>query len=311
MKKVLAVTIGVLAMLSLASTAQAGGGEASGTFTFDLGTAAGSTSLFGQLRNDGSVNGQISFSAAVDSSGEACAQVIVGYTDGEQPIYANVCEPTGNDPDNGVTMFRENVPLNFLIDCMVISGTRAAMSGTIVDESSAFNGLHTILAVESTSNNDGFTWGVYPTKHVNTNAKDYDLCPYDPSLTMTTDGCGDGCVIGDQPASCFATQDQTGAYVAPNNPDTGATLTYAASDYELCPYPPDELLGTVVPADPHNYPCFNGNTNPDPNGRPAGIPVDALPANTITKCSSFPLFSYPMTPIPHGGGNKVTVKNNS
>jgi hypothetical protein len=308
MKSVLALTIGVLAMLALASTAQAGGGEASGTFTFALGTAAGTTSFFGQARNDGSVNGQVSFSAAVDSSHEACAQVIVGYTDGEQPIYAEVCEPIGNDPGSGVTMIRENVPLNFLIDCMVISGTRAAMSGTIVDESSAFNGLHTILAVESTSNNDGFTWGVYPTKHVNTNAKDYDRCPYDPALTMTNEGCGEfDCP---PPPSCVAQQDQTGAYVAPNNPDTGATLTYAASDYELCPYPPDELLGTTVPPDPHNYPCFNGGS-PDPHGRQAGIPVDALPINTITKCDSFPLFSYPMTPVPHGGGNKVSVKNNS
>lgn len=298
MKNGFGLLVCALALLAFASTAQSdqgqnGGGEASGNFTFDLGTAAGTTSLFGQLRNDGTVNGQISFNAEIDVSGEVCQQ--------------DVCEPTGETDDScdaceqsvQVSMFRETVGLNFLIDRMVLDGNRACMSGTINDES-PFNGLHTILAVENASGNDGFTWGIYKTKTVNTNAKDYEFCyrGYSPP-----DDCG-------ELNNCPVPSPGCVAFEGPPPPDDpGAGLTYVASDYELCPYPPpsDNPPYNFVPEDPNNHPCYTGN--PDPHGGPAGIPV--LATLTITHCESFPLFSYPMTPIPHGGGNKLNVKQNS
>jgi hypothetical protein len=291
MKNGLGLLVCALSLLAFASTAQSGGGEASGTFTFDLGTATGTTNFFGQLRKDGTVNGQISFNATVDDSGEACE--LVPVQSGDNTILVPVCEPTG------ITA-RTSVPLDFLIDCMVIANNRAAMSGTIVGDS-PFAGLHTILAVENASGNDGFTWGVYKTKTVNTNAKDYDFCP-----NYTPPDCGE-LDCPPPPTGCINGQD-------PQNPsntgDTGATLSWAATDYELCPYPPPSDTQNNVPPDPHNYVCFGGH-DPDPNGYLTGIPVLATPAHTITRCDSFPLFTYPMTPVPHGGGNKVNVKLNS
>jgi hypothetical protein len=288
MKSILSVIVCAFSLLAFASTAQSDNGDASGTFTFDLGTAAGTVNFSAHLpHKDDPASGQISFNAAVDVSDEVCWNV-AGV---EQPPQY-VCEPLGDYTGEGLP--QENVVLNLLIDRMVITDNRAAMSGTITGES-PFAGLHTILAVENAGGNDGFTWGVYKTKVVNTNAKDYDRCPnYTPP-----DDCGEfdcpppptGCVNG------------TGG---PD--DTGATLTYTASDYELCPYPPPSNTQNNVPEDPRPgfYTCYTGA--PDPNGRPAGIPVQAT--ETITTAESFPLFTYPMTPVPHGGGNKISVKDN-
>jgi hypothetical protein len=291
MKNGLGLLVCALSLLVFASTAQSDNGNASGTFTFDLGTAAGTVNFAAQIdHKTGTASGQISLHATIDVSGEACQQVPV--QSGDSTILVDVCEPTGNTTPTPVA-------LDFLIDNMVLVNNRAAMSGTILDESSPFFHQHTILAVENTSGNDGFTWGVYKKKFVNTTATDYDFCPAPP------DNCGefdcpppdcrfDGLVINDQNV--------------PSN-----QLTYTASDYELCIYPPPTntcnfLDPSPCPAgDPHNYTCFTGA--PDPNGRPAGIPVDAI--HTLINADSFPLFTYPMTPIPHGGGNKLTVKDNS
>ena len=292
MKNILCLTVCMLSLLAFASTAQSGGGEASGTFAFDLGTAAGTVNFSGELEKDGTVSGQISFNATVDASGETCQPVNVGTE--EQPVYVDVCEPTGNDPENGAVMSRTSVPLNLLIDRMVIADNRAAMSGTIVGDS-PFAGQHTILAVESASNNDLFTWGVYKTKTVNTNAKDNDFCqgPPDPLLCENSESC--------PIPACFCDGIEVNEVCTP-----GSSQSWTATDYELCLYPPPSDTENFVPADPHNYVCFTGS--PDPNGKPAGIPV--LATHTITHADSFPLFTYPMTPIPHGGGNKVKIKEN-
>ena len=288
MKNGLGLLVCALTLLAFASTAQSDGGDASGTFTFDLGTATGTVNFFGHLAHkDQPASGQISLHATIDVSDEVCWNV-AGVE--EPPQY--VCEPIG---DTGQGLPRENAALNFQIDRMVVAVNRAAMSGTIVGDS-PFAGLHTILAVENASGNDGFTWGVYKTKVVNTTATDYDFCPnYTPP-----DNCGefdcppppacnfDGRVINDQNVPSYQ-------------------LTYAASDYDLCPYPPPTDTDNFLPAgDPHNYTCFTGA--PDPHTLPAGIPI--LATQTITDALSFPLFTYPMTLIPHGGGNKVSVKPN-
>jgi hypothetical protein len=290
MKKLLGFGLCALTLLAFASTAQSDGGDASGTFAFDLGTATGTVNFFGHLAHkDDPATGQISLHATIDVSGETCQPVNVGTE--ENPIYVDVCEPTGNTTPT-------TVALDFLIDRMVVVDNRAAMSGAITGDS-PFNGQHTILAVENASGNDGFTWGVYKTKVVNTNAKDYDFCqgPPDPGVCENSENCPTPSCFCDGVVVCQGESCQC-------NP--GAALTYTATDYELCLYPPPSDTENFVPPDPHNYVCFTGA--PDPNGRPAGIPV--LATQTITDALSFPLFTYPMTPIPHGGGNKVTVKPN-
>ena len=286
MKNFLSLTVCALSLLAFASTAQSDNGDASGTFTFGLGTAAGTVNFAGHLAHkDDPATGQISFNATIDASDETCE--LVPVQSGDNTVLVPVCEPNGN-------LQPTTVALDFLIDRMVIADSRAAMSGTISGDS-PFAGLHTILAVENASGNDGFTWGVYKTKVVNTTATDYDFCP---NFTPP-DNCGefdcppppacnfDGLVINDQNVPSYS-------------------LTYTATDYDLCPYPPPSDTQNNVPPDPHNYVCFTGQ--PDPNGRPAGIPV--LATQTLTNALSFPLFTYPMTLIPHGGGNKITVKNN-
>jgi hypothetical protein len=284
MKNGLGVLVCALSLLALASTAQSGGQEASGTFAFDLGTATGTVNFAAQAPH-GTPSGQISLHATIDISGEACQQVNVGTE--ENPDIRNVCEPTGSTTPT-------NVALDLLIDHMVVVNNRAAISGTITGDS-PFNGQHTILAVEDgNGSNNGFTWGVYKPKFVNTLATDYDFCPTPPPNCVQEENCPpcrfDGLVINDQNV--------------PSN-----QLTYTASDYELCIYPPPTdtcnfLDPFPCPAgDPHNYTCFTGA--PDPNVRPAGIPVEAI--HTLINADSFPLFTYPMTPIPNGGGNKLTV----
>jgi hypothetical protein len=308
MKKVLCLTVCALSLLAFASTAQSDGGDASGTFTFGLGTAAGTVNFAGHLAHkDDPASGQISFNAAIDVSDEVCWNVANVE---DPPRY--VCEPLGDYTGEGLPR-NNNVALNFLIDRMVVVDNRAAMSGTISGDS-PFAGLHTILAVENASGNDGFTWGVYKTKifrndgdpepHlVSLTGLDYDFCPaYTPP-----DNCGEfDCP---PPPAC----NFDGRVIDDHNV-LGPMLTYAASDYELCSYPPPTIDGNFLGpvsegnqgGDPHNYQCSPGA--PDPHVRPAGIPVEAT--QIITTAESFPLFTYPMTLIPHGGGNKVSVKPN-
>src|SRR5713226_6394526 len=112
MKNGLGLSVCALALLAFASTAQSDGGDASGSFTFDLGTAAGTVNFFGHLAHkDQPASGQISFNATVDASDETCEPVNVGTV--ENPIYVYVCEPNGNTQPT-------LVDLNFLIDRMVV-----------------------------------------------------------------------------------------------------------------------------------------------------------------------------------------------
>ena len=276
MKNILCLTVCALSLLAFASTAQSGVAQATGSFQFDLAGAAGTVNFDSHIYADGTADGQMSFTATVDTG----------------------------DPGTGDTV-ASNIALTVQFDCVVVNGNRAAMSGTIVDESSPFNGQHAILAVESASNNDGFTWGVYKQKVVNTNAKDYEFC--DRGYTPPND-CGELNICPVPGTACVAVEGP------PPPDDSGATMIYTASDYELCPYPPPSDTENFLPAgDPHDYVCFFGGptlNNPnDPNATSAGIPISAT--QTLTNADSFPVFSYPMTPVPHGGGNKVTVKNNS
>jgi hypothetical protein len=297
MKTVLGLVVCAISLLTFASTAHSGGAEASGDFAFALGTAAGTVHFAGHIDPHTGPTGQITLNATVDVSGEECHSVPV--QSGDNTILVPVCEPIGEDTENGAFMSQETVTLNFLIDRMVVVDGRAAMSGTINDES-PFNGLHTILTVEDAGGNDGFTWGIYKTKLVNTNAKDFEFCyrGYVPP-----DDCGELNICPVPSTSCFAVEGP------PPADDPGAGMTWTASDYELCPYPPNNNTQNNVPPDPRpgHYTCYTGAL--DPHGKLAGIPVEAT--LTITDAESFPLSSYPLTPVPNGGGNKIQVKDNS
>src|SRR5438552_15852581 len=125
MKKGLGLLVCALTLLSFASTAQSDNGDASGTFTFSLGTAAGTVDFAAHLpHKDNPATGQISFSAALDVSDEVCWNVANVE---EPPQY--VCEPLGDNTGGGLP--RENAALNLQIDRMVLADNRAAMSGTI------------------------------------------------------------------------------------------------------------------------------------------------------------------------------------
>ena len=57
MKNILCLTVCALSLLAFASTAHSGGAEASGNFTFDLGTATGAVDFTGVVKNNGTVSG--------------------------------------------------------------------------------------------------------------------------------------------------------------------------------------------------------------------------------------------------------------
>src|SRR5207244_5547039 len=110
MKKGLGLLVCALTLLAFASTAQSDGGDASGTFAFNLGTAAGTVNFFGHLAHkDDPASGQISLHATIDVSDETCQQVPV--QSGDNIILVDVCEPNGNTQPTPVA-------LDFLIDRM-------------------------------------------------------------------------------------------------------------------------------------------------------------------------------------------------
>lgn len=263
MKNILSLTVCALSLLAFASTAQSGGAEASGDFTFAVGTATGAVQFDSVIKgNDGSIHGQMLFTATIDIGVESCT--------GEN------CQPEGTG--NTVS---SNIAVTAQFDCMVVAGNRAVMSGQINSPTdSPFFGQQTILVAEVnvagiSPSTDAFAWGVYKPKVTNPNLplpSDYDFCPAaDPESEVTPPCFFDGLVINDH-----------------NVP--GALLTWTATDYELCPAPSDENP---------NPPC-----TPDPNAFTTGL--STIP--TTTHCDSFPLSSYPLNLIPHGGGNKVSVK---
>lgn len=150
-------------------------------------------------------------------------------------------------------------------DCMLANKNQAAMSGVITSASvKEYVGHRTTLMVEDNgAAGDGFTWGVYqpmdPTVHKQLlTAQDYEYCPApDPDGKL------------------------------PCETDPGASMTWEASDYELCPYPTRE--------DP-NPPCEK-----DPGAYKAGLSTTP----TVVDCESFPLTSYPLNTIERGFGDVV------
>src|SRR5262245_11551183 len=121
MKSLLCLTVCALSLLVLASTAHSGGAEASGDFSFELGTATGQVSFTGVVKNDGTVNGSMSFTATMEVGNPA---VETSTCTGEGETRQCTSEPDGDT-------IPTTVALGFQLDCMLVNGNRAAMSGTV------------------------------------------------------------------------------------------------------------------------------------------------------------------------------------
>jgi hypothetical protein len=260
MKSILSLIVCAFSVLALASTAQSKDSQANGNFDFSTQGATGSI-VFEANGNEAGVTGQMTFNATV----------VVGTEDGE-------------------TTTTTDVAIGAQFDCMLVDNNQAALSGAITSSSipavypvgkpvtlfvvDKVEGIHPIV--------DGFAWGVYKPNFKNLTASDYDFCPTPSEFTPD---CGEESCP--PPASCsYDGVSQCEGESCTNTP--GASLTWTATDYDLCPAPSDENP---------NPPCAS-----DPNGFTEGIP--AIP--TAVSCESFPLSSYPVSFV---DGNKIQVKN--
>jgi len=199
--------------------------------------------------------GTVIFSSAIDARGSVQGQMSFTATvDIGDPEGSGKAEPT-------------KIGFTAEFDCMLAHKNQAAMSGVITTSNvQEYVGQRTTMMVADNGvDGDAFTWGVYqpmdPTVHKQIlTAQDYEYCPAaDPDSK--------------EPPRCET--------------DPGASLTWEASDYELCPDPTRENP---------NPPCEK-----DPGAYKAGLSTTP----TIVDCESFPLASYPLNEIRRGGGDIV------
>jgi hypothetical protein len=156
MKSVVRVVVCALSVLAFAPAAQSNSWEAKGDFEFDLEGATGEVQFMGNIKDDGTVEGQMSLAATVD--------VLENPEDTGEPVQVNLTIEAG-------------------FDCMLVHDGRAAMSGVITAASvPGYVGRQTLLVVAKNvdgiqPSTDAFTWGVYQPNFVNLSATDYDFCP--------------------------------------------------------------------------------------------------------------------------------------
>src|SRR5262249_41160875 len=155
--------------------------------------------------------------------------------------------------------------------------SRAAMSGVIASSSlPGYVGQQVLLAVVDKIDDieppvDAFAWGVYQ--------------PTDPQVYQR--------LLTAQDAEYCPAPDPESEFTPPCNVDNGASLTWVASDYELCPNPTEE------------------NPSPDCTPDPGAFTTGLSTTPNVVDCQSFTLSSYPLNLVPRHGGNKVQVKHNS
>ncbi|HYC90433.1 MAG TPA: hypothetical protein VEO54_14545 [Thermoanaerobaculia bacterium] len=132
---------GFLFLLLLASVS-ASAQSASGDFTFALPGASGAIQ-FNAKTSGNAPKGHISFTATQQVSNDAV------------------------DDSGGPGTSSQTATIGVTVDCLKVTGNRAAMSGVVTSSSvPGYVGLRAILAVEdggegSKAPRDGFTWGVY------------------------------------------------------------------------------------------------------------------------------------------------------
>ncbi len=265
MKNSLCLTVCALSLLAFASTAQSKSARVHGAFDFMLDGAMGAI-VFDADGDDAGVHGHMSLTATLD---------------------------IGNPEGDGSTAFT-HLAVEAQFDCLLVNDNQAAMSGVVTSANvPEYVGQQVILAVVERVDGirqptDAFTWSVYKPKFVNLNATDYDFCPAYTPPTREDLGCDSGgpCEFPRAPG-CYS----DGAMINNDNVP-GASLTWTATDYELCPAPDEENP---------NPPC-----EADPNAFTAGI----TKLSTATGCDSFSLSAYPLNLIPRGHGNRLQVKLN-
>ncbi len=153
-------------LLSLSVAAQSSGPASNGDFQFALEGASGSIQYDARLQGS-TARGQITFAGAVAVANESA--------DGEQGGETAVA----------------NVGMNVTIDCLKISGNRAAMSGIVTASNvPEYVGIRALLAVEDNGEGskqpspDRFTWGVYRPSSMNWTPEDAEV-PGDPGWQFT------------------------------------------------------------------------------------------------------------------------------
>jgi hypothetical protein len=159
MRTTLRIVLCVSLLLGLSAFAQNSGPASNGQFNFGLSGASGAIQF--DARSFGSsARGQMTFSATIDVSDED--------TDGSGPSTSSGAAPAA-------------VTLTVDIDCLKITGNRAAMSGVVTSSSRpGAVGSRAILAVEDggegkNADPDKFTWGVYGASTMNWTPSDSEV----------------------------------------------------------------------------------------------------------------------------------------
>ena len=155
------ITLCTLALLMVASAAQAKNAQANGTFDFSLGNATGAIVFDANSSDGGVVDGHMSFTTTFDAGA---------------PEPADEGEGEGSTESTAVAFEAD-------FDCLRVEENEAVMSGVITSSTRPdYIGQQVILAVVDKVDGvlppqDAFSWGVYQPKYVNLSATDYDFCP--------------------------------------------------------------------------------------------------------------------------------------
>jgi hypothetical protein len=167
MKSQASIVLGASLVFALAAPLMAqSGASANGNFQFAL-TGASGAIQFDARAHAGGARGTVTFTSTQDAPN------------------------TNSDEENAPSNPLSGVSMEVAVDCLRVSGNRAAMSG-IISSSSApgFVGLRAILAVEDggegvkAAQPDRFTWGAYHSTSRNWTPEDAEV-PGDNGATFT------------------------------------------------------------------------------------------------------------------------------
>ncbi|HEY0158031.1 MAG TPA: hypothetical protein VGF28_12160 [Thermoanaerobaculia bacterium] len=153
------LVLGVCLVLAVSAGAQSSGPSANGDFAFATGGLAWAIQFNARIQNKGVTEGQITIVGSLDVPDQD--------VDGE-----------GNGGSGGVAQ----VSLIVTVDCLRISGKRAAIGGSVTDSSNGnYIGRRGLLVIEDNGEGskapalDRFTWGLYGNEGIEWVATDAEL----------------------------------------------------------------------------------------------------------------------------------------
>lgn len=195
--------VALLLVVAPVLLAQNSGPAANGDFQFTAGNASKSMTFNARIQQNGQVHGQVTISGGEDL--------------GDQDVDG------GGDANPGGQ--HANLTVTADVDCLVINGNRAVISGEITDSSvGSYIGVRMLLVVEdggegSKKAPDKFTWGLYRGPTLSWVATDAELT-FDPGAGM----------------SWYATDaerdDDAGIPSQPSNPQIGCQ-SFPLASYDL------------------------------------------------------------------------------